>query len=145
MRIAPLRWGGKKKKEKRKKEKQKQKRKKAKEFLISRKAPPLSRTSVPTTEAEDEVEGGLLLDVVVSEGVAVLQLLARKDQTLLVRGDALLVLDLGLHSVDAVGGVNLEGDGLASEGLHENLHGVVLLVWEKKKGKEEREKKREGW
>jgi hypothetical protein len=41
-----------------------------------------------TAEAEDEVEGGLLLDVVVGQGTAVLQLLAGEDQTLLVRRDA---------------------------------------------------------
>jgi len=41
-----------------------------------------------TAEAEDKVKGGLLLDVVVREGAAVLELLAREDETLLVRGDA---------------------------------------------------------
>lgn len=44
-----------------------------------------------TTEAEDEVKGRLLLDVVVREGAAVLELLASEDETLLVRGNALLV------------------------------------------------------
>jgi hypothetical protein len=38
------------------------------------------------------VEGRLLLDVVVRKGPAVLQLLAGKDETLLIWGDALLVL-----------------------------------------------------
>ena len=38
------------------------------------------------------MEGGLLLDVVVREGPTVLELLASEDQPLLVRGDALLVL-----------------------------------------------------
>ena len=47
-----------------------------------------------TPETEDEVEGRLLLDVVVRKGAAVLELLAGEDETLLVRGDALLVLDL---------------------------------------------------
>jgi hypothetical protein len=42
------------------------------------------------------VEGRLLLDVVVRKGAAVLELLAGEDETLLVRGDTLLVLDLGL-------------------------------------------------
>ena len=37
---------------------------------------------------EDKVEGGLLLDVVVREGAAILELLARKDQALLVGGNA---------------------------------------------------------
>ena len=33
-----------------------------------------------------------------------------------------LILDLGLDIVDGVRGLNLEGDGLAREGLYENLH-----------------------
>jgi hypothetical protein len=37
------------------------------------------------------VQGRLLLDVVVGEGAAVLELLAGEDETLLVRGNALLV------------------------------------------------------
>ena len=80
------------------------------------------QTSVPATESEDEVESTLLLDVVVGESPAVLELLASKDQPLLVRGDALLVLDLGLHILDGVRGLDFEGDGLACEGLHEDLH-----------------------
>ena len=68
------------------------------------------------------MEGGLLLDVVVGEGPAVLELLPSKDQPLLVRGNPLLVLDLRLHILNGVGGLHLQGDGLASEGLHEDLH-----------------------
>ena len=41
-----------------------------------------------SAQAQHQVEGGLLLDVVVSQSAAVLQLLAGKDQALLVRGDA---------------------------------------------------------
>jgi hypothetical protein len=44
-----------------------------------------------TTEAEDQVKSGLLLDVVVGEGAAVFELLSGEDQTLLVGGDTLLV------------------------------------------------------
>lgn len=44
-----------------------------------------------TTQAEDKVEGRLLLDVVVREGATVLKLLASEDQTLLVGRDTLLV------------------------------------------------------
>ena len=57
------------------------------------------------------MQRALLLDVVVGESAAVLQLLARKDEALLVGGDALLVLDLGLDGVDGVGGLDFEGDG----------------------------------
>jgi hypothetical protein len=39
------------------------------------------------------VESRLLLDVVVRKGAAVLELLAGEDEALLIRGDALLVLD----------------------------------------------------
>ena len=46
----------------------------------------------PAAEPQDEVEGAFLLDVVVGEGAAVLQLLAGEDQPLLVRGDPLLIL-----------------------------------------------------
>merc|ERR1712108_74886 len=53
-------------------------------------------------ETENEMKGGLLLDVVVGEGPSVFELLASEDQPLLVRGDALLVLDLGLHILDGV-------------------------------------------
>ena len=55
-----------------------------------------------STEAQDEVEGALLLDVVIREGAAVFELLTRKDQTLLIWRDALLVLDLALDIVDGV-------------------------------------------
>ena len=86
-----------------------------------------------TTEAEDQVEGRLLLDVVIGEGTAVLELLPGEDKTLLVRGNSFLVLDLLLHSLDGVRRLDLEGDGLSSEGLDEDLHdGVVFFL--KKKG-----------
>jgi len=79
-----------------------------------------------TTQAQHQVEGGLLLDVVVGQGAAVLELLSGEDQALLVGGDALLVLDLGLDIVDGVGRLHLEGDSLAREGLHEDLHDCLL-------------------
>jgi hypothetical protein len=66
-----------------------------------------------TAQAEDEVERRLLLDVVIRQGAAILELLACEDQALLVRRDALLVLDLGLDIVDGVGRLHLQGDGLA--------------------------------
>ncbi|GAO45925.1 hypothetical protein G7K_0171-t1 [Saitoella complicata NRRL Y-17804] len=75
-----------------------------------------------TTETEDKVKGRLLLDVVVGESAAILELLSGEDETLLVRGNSLLVLDLGLDVVDGVRGLDLEGDGLTREGLDEDLH-----------------------
>ena len=61
------------------------------------------------------MERRLLLDVVVRKGAAVLKLLAGEDEALLIRGDALLVLDLGLDVVDGVRRLDLKGDGLAGK------------------------------
>ena len=81
-----------------------------------------------TTEPEHQMKSALLLDVVVGKSAAVLKLLAGEDEALLVGGDALLVLNLGLDVVDGVGGLNLESDGLAGEGLDEDLHGCGEVV-----------------
>jgi len=75
-----------------------------------------------STKTEDQMQGGLLLDVVVGEGSAILQLFSGKDQSLLVWGNALLVLDLSLDIFDRVGGLNLKGDGLSSQSFDKNLH-----------------------
>ena len=83
----------------------------------------LPRTLHATTETKDEVKGRLLLDVVVRESAAVLELLAGEDETLLIGGDALLVLDLGLDVVDGVRRLDIERDGLAGQSLDENLCG----------------------
>ena len=40
-----------------------------------------------TTETEHQVEGGLLLDVVITQGPSILQLLASEDKTLLIWGN----------------------------------------------------------
>ena len=53
---------------------------------------------------------------------AILELIASEDQSLLIRRNALLVLDLSLDVLDRVRGLHLEGDGLASQGLDEDLH-----------------------
>jgi len=65
------------------------------------------------------VEGRFLLDIVVREGPAVLELLAGEDETLLVRGDALLVLDLAFNVINRVARLDFEG----------NWRNVRTLVW----------------
>ena len=70
------------------------------------------------------MESRLLLDVVVRKSTAVLELLAGKDKTLLIRGDTLLVLDLSLDVVDRVRRLDIEGDGLSGQGLYEDLFSV---------------------
>ena len=84
------------------------------------------------------MQSGLLLDVVVRESPTILQLLSRKDEPLLVRGDSFLVLtwecklevknlertnlDFSFHILNGIGRFHLQGDSLASQRLHENLH-----------------------
>ena len=68
------------------------------------------------------MEGGLFLDVVVGESAAIFQLLTSKDETLLVWRDALFVLDFGLDILNRITGLNLQGDCLACEGFHKDLH-----------------------
>ncbi len=48
------------------------------------------------------MDGGFLLNVIVAHRPSVLKLLASEDESLLVGGDALLVLDLGLHALNCV-------------------------------------------
>jgi hypothetical protein len=78
-----------------------------------------------TTETEDEVKGGLLLDVVVGESATILELLSGEDKALLIGRNAFLVLNLLLYVVDGISGLNLEGDGFAGEGLDEDLHATT--------------------
>ena len=63
--------------------------------------------------------------VVLKRSAAVFELLAFKDESLLVWRDPLLVLNLSLHILDRVGQFHLERDGLAGEGiykLYKDLH-----------------------
>ena len=62
------------------------------------------------------------MDVVVREGSAVLELLTSEDKSLLIWRNTFLVLDLGLDVLNGVSWLNIEGDGLTSEGLDEDLH-----------------------
>ena len=72
------------------------------------------------------MEGRLLLNVVVRESAAILKLLASEEEVLLVRRNALLVLDLGLDVVDRVRGLDFKGDGLASDSFDKNMHATTV-------------------
>ena len=74
------------------------------------------------------MKGRFLNDPVVVEGAPVLQLLARKDQALLVRRDALLVLDFLFDVVDGVRRLDVQRDGLARQRLDEDLRARAVLV-----------------
>lgn len=83
-----------------------------------------------TTQTQHQVQGGLLLDVVVREGSALLQLLTSKDQSLLVGGNTLLVLNFRLHVFNGIASLYFKSNGLACKCLHEDLHfGVCFLIF----------------
>ena len=81
-------------------------------------------SSNTTPKAKNEVNRALFLNCVISKSSAIFQLLASKDETLLIRRNALLILDLLLHIFDRVRAFNLKGDGLSGKGLHKDLHVV---------------------
>ena len=75
------------------------------------------RTVHLTTSAQTEhqVQGRLLLNVVVRKGATILKLLSSENQTLLIWGDSLLVLNLSLHVLDRIGGLDVESNSLSCE------------------------------
>jgi hypothetical protein len=79
-------------------------------------------------QAEHQVEGRFLLDIIVAEGAPVFELLAGENQALLVGRDTLLFLNLFFNCGDRVRGLDIEGYGLAGEGLDENLHSDLRRV-----------------
>merc|ERR1719336_1454646 len=87
-----------------------------------------------TTKAEDKVEGGFLLDVVIREGPAIFQLLSSENEALLLRWNALFVLDLCLHVGDRVVGLDVKSDRLSREGLDEDLHRTTTKAEDKVEG-----------
>ena len=62
----------------------------------------LDGSSATASESQDEVEGGLLLDVVVRKSAAVFELLAGENEALLIRRNTFLVLDLSFDVVNCV-------------------------------------------
>lgn len=78
-----------------------------------------------TTDAKHQVKSVLLHDVVITERSAIFQLLAGENQALHYMRDLSLVLNLGLHIVNGVVGMGIKGDGLASNGLDEDLHATA--------------------
>ena len=66
-----------------------------------------------STQTEHQMKGGLLLDVVVRKSAGVLQLLSSEDQTLLIWGNSLLVLNLSLDVLDGIRGLDVQSNGLS--------------------------------
>merc|ERR1712161_108854 len=82
----------------------------------------LKKKLLATTKTKDKVKGRFLLNVVVGKSTAIFELFAGKDQSLLIWGNSLLILNLGLNILNGVGGFDLQSNGLSGQGLDENLH-----------------------
>ena len=54
----------------------------------------LEGSHTTSSQSEDEMEGGLLLNVVVGQSSAVFELLSGKDESLLIGGNTFFILDL---------------------------------------------------
>ena len=61
-----------------------------------------SRIINSSTKTKNQVKSRLFLDVVIGEGTYVLKLLSGEDETLLIRGNSFLVLDLGLYVIAVI-------------------------------------------
>jgi len=75
-----------------------------------------------TSQTKNQMESRLLLDVVIGQSATIFQLLAGKDQTLLIGWDTFLVLDFCFDILDGVTWFNFKGDGLPSESFDKDLH-----------------------
>ena len=77
---------------------------------------------LPAAKAHHQVQCGLVLDVVVAQRASVLKLLGGKDEALLVRRVALLVLQPLFDADDAVERLHLEHERLARRCPHKDQH-----------------------
>jgi len=77
----------------------------------------VSKTAIEKKTEHTKRKARLFLSVVVRKCSSVLQLLSSEYETLLVRRNAFLVLDLGLDVLDCVRRLHFKGDGLTSQGL----------------------------
>lgn len=62
----------------------------------------INNIPLAATQTEDHVKGQFLLDIVVGEGATILEPLAGEDETMLTKGNVLLILNLCLHVVDYI-------------------------------------------
>merc|ERR1712035_83110 len=81
------------------------------------------------------MQSGLFLDVVIRKRASIFELLSSEDQSLLLRRNSFLVLDLRLDILDCVIWLDVQGDRLSREGLDEDLHGTTAKTKDKMKGR----------
>jgi hypothetical protein len=86
-----------------------------------------TNVTVTTTKTPQNVQGGELLNIIISNCVPILKLLASKGRALPVWGNVLFFLnlcsDLCSDILNSIRGLHLiDGDGFAIEGVHKDLH-----------------------
>ena len=79
-------------------------------------------THTTASESENQMEGRLLLDVVIRKCSSILKLLTGEDESLLIWWDTLLILDFGFDVLDRVGWLHVESNRLTRQGFDKNLH-----------------------
>ena len=67
----------------------------------------------------------LLLDIVITQSAPILKLFSSKNQALLIRWNALFILDLALHIVNSIARLDFKCNGLPGQGLDEDLHSAA--------------------
>jgi len=87
-----------------------------------------------SSETEYEMKSWFFLDVVVRKRTSIFQLLASKDQTLLIWGNSFLILNFGLDIFNGVRWLDLKGDCFTCQGFDENLHSSSETEYEMKCG-----------
>lgn len=82
----------------------------------------------PETANGQQVQRGLLLNVVLAQCTSIFELLCTENQALPVRRETFLVLDFLLDVLDCVGCFHFQCKYLASGSLHQDLHCEGVLV-----------------
>jgi len=71
------------------------------------------------------MQGRLLLNVVIRKSTSIFQLFTSENQTLLLRRNPFLVLNLGFHVLNGVIGFNVKSNRFTGQSLDEDLHGTT--------------------
>merc|ERR1719433_346650 len=87
------------------------------------------------TKTKDKMKSRLFLNVVIRKCSAIFKLLSGEDQSLLLRWNSFLVLDLRFDIRDGVIWLNVQGDGLSRKSLDEDLHSTTTKSKNKMEGR----------
>ena len=77
------------------------------------------RGLLTTSQSKYKMQSTLLLDIIIRECTAILQLFPSKNQSLLVRWNSLLILNLTLDVINGIRRFHFKRDRFARQGFHE--------------------------